>query len=414
MPALNYAQAYSQALVQAYPYVLHFAALRSTENDSRYRWTGANTIQIPSLTTTGRVDADRDTIGVAKRNFNNAWEPKTLSNHRKWSTLVHPLDIDETNQVASIQNITKVFNEEQKFPEMDAYLVSKLFREWTTAGGTADTTALTEETILTVFDRFMVAMDEANVPKVGRILYVTPAVKSMLKNAKELTRFLQNGDAAGRGAAGSIQEDLSGQRPLPRGGGYGRLRHGGGPVRLRAAGQRGGRPGAERLHRQRLRLLRLHGGPVPGPESQGTGEGAVPLRQPLPGYLPGGGLMVRVKWRLPMDYRLCNQTVTLYHWDGQETVTRRVIEKGAFLDFKKVQDVSKTGSREVNSFLLVIPCMESPVQVGDKVLLGKGPELSGREDWSSFLPAKVPGLAVVKYVDPKYWQGRMVHVEAGG
>ena len=52
MPALNYAQAYSQALVQAYPYVLHFAALRSTENDSRYRWTGANTIQIPSLTTT--------------------------------------------------------------------------------------------------------------------------------------------------------------------------------------------------------------------------------------------------------------------------------------------------------------------------------------------------------------------------
>ena len=76
--------------------------------------------------------------------------------------------------------------------------------------------------------------------------------------------------------------------------------------------------------------------------------------------------------------------------------------------------MSKTGSREVNSFLLVIPCMESPVQVGDKVLLGKGPELSGREDWSSFLPAKVPGLAVVKYVDPKYWQGRMVHVEAGG
>lgn len=39
MPALNYAQAYSQALAQAYPYVLHFAALRSAENDSRYRWT---------------------------------------------------------------------------------------------------------------------------------------------------------------------------------------------------------------------------------------------------------------------------------------------------------------------------------------------------------------------------------------
>ena len=206
MPALNYAQAYSQALAQAYPYVLHFAALRSAENDSRYKWTGANTIQIPSLSTTGRVDADRDTIGVAKRNFNNAWEPKTLANHRKWSTLVHPLDIDETNQVASIQNITKVFNEEQKFPEMDAYLISKLYAEWIAAGGTASTTALTGDNILATFDSYMVAMDEANVPKVGRILYTTPAIKSLLKNAKEIARFFGNGEEAVKRAVSSLDE----------------------------------------------------------------------------------------------------------------------------------------------------------------------------------------------------------------
>ena len=125
--------------------------------------------------------------------------------------------------------------------------------------------------------------------------------------------------------------------------------------------------------------------------------------------------MVRVRRRRgPVDYRLCGQTVTLYHWDGRETVTRRVIEKGAFLDFKKVQDVSKTGSREVNGFLLVIPCDQSPVEVGDKVLQGVGPEVSTVEAWRSFIPATVPGLVVVKYVDPKYWRGRMVHVEAGG
>lgn len=206
MAALNYAQAYAQALAQAYPYVLHFAALRGTENDARYKWTGVNTIQIPSLTTTGRVDGDRDTIGTAKRNFNNAWEPKTLLNHRKWSTLAHPMDIDETNQVASIQNITQVFNEEQKFPEMDAYLISKLYADWAAAGGAADTTALTGDNILTVFDGYMVAMDEANVPKTGRILYTTPAVKSLLKNARELARYIQNGDSAVRRAVTSLDE----------------------------------------------------------------------------------------------------------------------------------------------------------------------------------------------------------------
>lgn len=116
----------------------------------------------------------------------------------------------------------------------------------------------------------------------------------------------------------------------------------------------------------------------------------------------------------PLDYRLCNQTVTLYHREAGDAITRQVIEKGAFLDFKKVQDVSKTGSSEVNSFLLVIPCSESPVAVGDKVFHGVGPELTTLEEWRSFIPARIPGLVVVKYVDPKYWKGRMVHVEAGG
>ena len=203
---LNYAQSYQQALAQAYPYVLHFAALRSTENDARFKWTGANTIQIASLSTTGRTDADRDTITAAKRNFENAWEPKTLSNHRQWSTLVHPMDIDETNQVASIQNITQVFNEEQKFPEMDAYLISKLFADWIAAGMTADTTVLTAANILTTFDSFMTAMDEAKVPKQGRMLYLTPVYKTMLKTAQGMARYIQNGDENIRRAVASLDE----------------------------------------------------------------------------------------------------------------------------------------------------------------------------------------------------------------
>lgn len=115
----------------------------------------------------------------------------------------------------------------------------------------------------------------------------------------------------------------------------------------------------------------------------------------------------------PVDYRLCNQTVTIYHRDEGGEIVRRVIREGAFLDFKKVQDVNKTGSTEVNGFLLVIPCEDVPVAVGDKVLHGDGPEVTAAE-WKKFIPATVPGLVVVKYVDPKYWKGRLVHVEAGG
>ena len=80
--------------------------------------------------------------------------------------------------------------------------------------------------------------------------------------------------------------------------------------------------------------------------------------------------MVRIRKRTaPVDYHLCNQTVTIYHWDGGTTYTRKVIDN-AFLDFKKTQNIDKTGSSEANTFLLVIPGDFVPVAVGDKVLHG--------------------------------------------
>lgn len=197
MANLNYAVEYSRALAQAFPYVLNFGALYATPNNNRYRWVNAKTIEIPSITTTGRVAADRDTIGTAQRNYDNAWETKTLSNQRKWSTLVHPMDVDQTNQVATISNITQTFNETQKFPEMDAYTVSKIYTDWLTTDidgtktkHTASKTALSTSNILAEFDKLMLAMDNARVPANGRILYVTHEIKYMLKEAQNIQRTL--------------------------------------------------------------------------------------------------------------------------------------------------------------------------------------------------------------------------------
>lgn len=190
MAVLNYAKEYQRALEQEFPYVLYFGALFNTPNNGRYRWVNSNVIEVPTITTTGRVDGDRDTIGTRKRNFNNSWTPLTLENHRQWQTLVHPRDIDETNKVVSIGNITRVFNDEQKFPEMDAYLVSKAYSDWTTLGKTADKTTLTTDNVLEVFDAMMTKMDEKRVPRSGRILYVTPETRTLIMNAKQFYRSI--------------------------------------------------------------------------------------------------------------------------------------------------------------------------------------------------------------------------------
>ena len=123
--------------------------------------------------------------------------------------------------------------------------------------------------------------------------------------------------------------------------------------------------------------------------------------------------MLMLKPTCPVDYRLCNQTVTVYHQVEPGKYTRTV-HKQAYLDFRKNLTVDKTGSKEANSFLLILPGSTQQVFVGDKVLLGVGPEIDTREDWAAYIPSKVNGLVVVSYVDPKYWNGQLVHTEAGG
>lgn len=197
MGAVNYAEAYERALAQAYPNVLNFGELYNVANNRTYKFVDAKTIHIPSISVTGRKNVNRDSIdGVFQRNVDNDWETKTLTFYREWSTSIDPADVMDTNMVLTIQNATQVFNETQKFPEKDAYTISKIYADWVAEGKTADTTALNVDNVLAVFDKLMEQMDEALVPAQGRLLYVTPAVKTLLKQASNigLSRSVQNGE----------------------------------------------------------------------------------------------------------------------------------------------------------------------------------------------------------------------------
>jgi hypothetical protein len=190
---VNYAEAYSRELANAYPYVLYSGALWSNENTKKYKVVDAKTIKIPLLSTGGRVDGDRTKIGDFSQNFSNEWETKTLTNHRIWQTLVHPQDVNQTNMVASISNITKTMNETKKFPELDVMMFSTIYSLRNAQKAiTAETAELTSATVLTKFDAMMDAMDEALVPVSGRILYCDTYTKTLIDNAIAIVR--NNGD----------------------------------------------------------------------------------------------------------------------------------------------------------------------------------------------------------------------------
>ena len=183
----NYASQYARSLSQQYPYVLRFGALYARNQEGDYRWTSAHTVEVPSVHVTGRVDGSRNSFVERVQRHSNTWTPLTLRNHRMWNDFIHPRDIVETNEALSIQNITRVMNEEEKFPEKDKYLLSTIFADWMKLRVPMSDT-LTAANILTYFDMMMEAMTERNVPLAGRIAYITPPVNTLLKNASAWAR----------------------------------------------------------------------------------------------------------------------------------------------------------------------------------------------------------------------------------
>ena len=190
MANVNYAAEYGRALANAYPYLSYFGEIWAANNSNLYKPGMGKTMYIPSLTTSGARAVNRDQItGTFNRNWDNALQSVSLDMDREWDTLVDPMDIDETNAVATIANITRTFVEQQKIPEMDAYLAAKLY-----SFVTADTTALTAANILTTWDGYLEALTNARVNRDRVRAYMTPGTYKLLKQAAGITRFLDVGN----------------------------------------------------------------------------------------------------------------------------------------------------------------------------------------------------------------------------
>ena len=188
---VNYAAEYSQALALAYPYLSYFADIWASENSNRYKAGMGKTMYIPTITVKGASDVNRNQItGTFNRNFNNEWQAVELQMDREWDTLVDPMDMTETNDVANLANVTRAFVEQQKVPEMDAFLASKLAGYASTYGGVS-TESLTSSTILAEWDKALEYMVNQRINRDRVVGYFTPASYKLLKQATGLTRFIE-------------------------------------------------------------------------------------------------------------------------------------------------------------------------------------------------------------------------------
>lgn len=115
--------------------------------------------------------------------------------------------------------------------------------------------------------------------------------------------------------------------------------------------------------------------------------------------------MLRRTNNTPLDYSLCDMTVTVYHREG---LTREVIEN-AYYEFSDKQATEGGIVRSDRNFLLIVPGQRD-LRCGDKLVLGVGPDAP----WDTLHIPGIRTLGIIETVKPRYFRGKICHMEARG
>ena len=159
-----------------------------TNND--FDWTGAHTVKVYKISTGTMNDYDRDGTGEnasrygAASTLNATTEEFTLAKDRSFTFTIDKLDTDETGQ--QLQAATALARQQREviIPEVDTYVYNVMC---TKAGTKPAGVALTEENIYTEILKASETLDNEFVPETGRVLVVTPATYTLMKQCKNIT-----------------------------------------------------------------------------------------------------------------------------------------------------------------------------------------------------------------------------------
>ena len=152
-------------------------------------FTGANTVNIFNLTTVGMGNYDRN-AGFVPGDATGTWQPYVLETDRGRSYMIDVLDNDETLGMA-FGSLLSTVERQHVIPEVDAFRFAQ-YASGAAAGNVVTETLSAGAATIASIDTASVALDNAEVPYEGRILFVSPAVYGLIKAG--ITRMVMNGE----------------------------------------------------------------------------------------------------------------------------------------------------------------------------------------------------------------------------
>ena len=190
MPNLNYAEAWSPELLE----ILIQGTLTSPFVTDNVRWVGVKTFHFTQMSTTGFKNHSRKG-GWNTGEYTQKDVPYTLTHDRDIEFLVDKADVDETNSTASIQNISRVFEQTHVVPETDALFFSKVAQAAQKEADYHSSTAAAGYTKTKVFGMLKDILSKGKLRRYkangSLIMYVTSAIMDMLEQSTEFTRKIE-------------------------------------------------------------------------------------------------------------------------------------------------------------------------------------------------------------------------------
>ena len=188
--ALNYAEVWSPDLLE----IMEQESLTSPFVTTAVKWLDAKTFHFTQMSTSGYKSHSRNG-GWNKGTFAQEDVPYTVSHDRDIEFLVDKADVDETNQTASIKNISETFHKTQQVPEMDAYFFSKVATEAQKLEGYHSSTAISSYTKENVYGKLKAMLNAGKlrryVAKGALIAYVSSTIMDLLEQSTDFTRKIE-------------------------------------------------------------------------------------------------------------------------------------------------------------------------------------------------------------------------------
>lgn len=188
--ALNYAEQWSPELLE----ILMQGTLTSPFVTSNVRWLDAKTFHFTQMSTSGYKNHNRKG-GWNTGTYDQKDLPYTLTHDRDVEFLVDKADVDETNATASIQNISRIFEQTWVVPETDALFFSKVAQAAQKTEDYHGSTAASEYTKAKVFGMLKDILAKGKLRRYkangSLIMYVTSQIMDALEQSTAFTRKIE-------------------------------------------------------------------------------------------------------------------------------------------------------------------------------------------------------------------------------